>query len=190
LHIVGDGSRQLTRRARLQEPDASRAGRVVAIESANGTNRVVLVDTAGGDMRALTSVDPDVHYAMPRFSPDGSRIAVERWQREGRRDIVVMDTAGSVLVLTDGFGVSSAPAWSPDGRWILFGSDRTGVPNIFAVDVRAATSRGVPAGALLQVTSVLTGAFHPDVSPDRRWSAFANYRHEGFRLERMPFDRS
>src|SRR5690606_32155144 len=89
---------------------------------------------------------------------------------------------------------NTAPAWSPDGRWVLFGSDRSGIPNLYAVDVAAAL-RAHAAGthappALRQVTNVLTGAFQPDVSPDGRTVAFAAYHHDGFRIEVMPFDTS
>src|SRR5690606_32918865 len=102
------------------------------------------------------------------------------------------DTAGSAVVVTDGFGVNAAPVWSPDGRWILFGSDRSGIPNLYAVDaaaaIRSAANGGAPAPGPRQVTNVLTGAFQPDVSPDGRWIAFAAYHHDGFRIERMPFD--
>jgi hypothetical protein len=35
---------------------------------------------------------------------------------------------------------------------------------------------------------VLAGAFQPDVSPDGRTIAYAAYTHDGFRIERMPFD--
>ncbi|HEX6308201.1 MAG TPA: hypothetical protein VFZ69_08445 [Longimicrobiales bacterium] len=193
LHRIGSDDRQITRGARLEQPDISRAGRVVAVENGNGTNRLVLVDTLSGTIRPLTGHEPGRHYALPRFSPSGDRIAVERWSRSGH-DIVVLDTLGSEDVLTDGFGVNAAPAWSPDGRWVLFGSDRSGIPNLYAIDVAAvtrATAPGVrPPTALRQVTNVVTGAFQPDVSADGRWIAFAAYHPDGFRIERMPFDSS
>lgn len=191
LHVIGEQDRQITRRARLEQPDASRDGRIVAIENDDGTNRVVLVDPASRAVRPLTEYDPRRHYALPRFAPAGDRIAVERWSG-GAHDIVVIDTLGSELVLTDGFGVNAAPAWSPDGRWVLFGSDRSGIPNLYAIDVPAVTrgtTPGVrPASALRQVTNVLTGAFQPDISPDGRSIVFAAYHHDGFRIERMSFD--
>jgi len=192
LRIIGADERQLTHASRLQEPDVSRAGRIVAVQNDDGTNRIVLVDPETMEVRALTEYDPDVHWASPRLSPSGDRIAAARWRTGGVYDIVVIDTLGGRLTITDGFGINASPAWSPDGRWLLFSSDRTGVPNIYAADVAEltrATATGVRVGqSLRQVTNVLTGAFQPDVSPDGRWIAYAAYQHDGFHIERMPFD--
>jgi hypothetical protein len=194
LHIIGEDERQLTRGARLQDPDVSRDGRIIAVQNEGGTNRLVMVDAGTGNVRPLTDYDADTHWALPRFQPDGDRIAVARWRTGGAYDIVVLDTLGAALVVTDGLGINAAPAWSPDGRWLLFSSDRSGISNIYAADV-AQLTHDASAGArvqpaLRQVTNVLTGAFHPDVSPDGRWIAYSAYTHEGFRIERMPFDSS
>jgi hypothetical protein len=201
LHAVRPGGgRRLTRAARLQDPDVLPGGTTaVAVENAGGTNRLVVVDLQDGSWRALTGFDPDVHWALPRVSPDGSHIATGRWRTGGLYDIVVLDTLGRIQVeVTDGAGVNAAPAWSPDGQWLLFWSDRTGIPNLYAADMRGTLANDAgasPAGAvppdrpsLRQVTNVLTGAYHPDVSPDARWIVFAAYHHDGFRIERMPFD--
>lgn len=185
--VVGpDGTDRLTRAQRLQNVDVGRSGAAVAIENAGGTNRVVLLDPATGSHRAVTGFDADTHWALPRLDPQGRRIAVGRWQTGGRHDIVVMDTLGQVqhtITAGDAAGasaISASPAWSPDGEWILFWSDRTGIPNLFA-------SRPDGTG-LRQLTNVLTGAFHPDVAPDGRSIAFSAYHHDGFRVELMPFD--
>jgi Tol biopolymer transport system component len=192
LRTIGDDERQLTRGARLQDPDVSRAGRIVAVQNEDGTNRIVLVDPDTKEVRPVTEYDPDVHWASPRLSPAGDRIAAARWRTGGAYDIVVIDTLGARLAVTDGFGINASPAWSPDGRWLLFSSDRTGVPNIYAADVaaltRAAATGGSAAPSLRQVTNVLTGAVQPDVSPDGRWIAYAAYQHDGFHIERMPLD--
>jgi hypothetical protein len=188
----GDRSR-LTHGARLQEPDAARDGRrVVAVENLAGTNRLVLVDPATGAQRPITAFEPNIHWALPRWSPDGSRIAAGRWQTGGRYDIVVVDTLGVVQrEITDGVGVNASPAWSPDGRWLLFSSDRTGISNLYAADITLLGNNGASAASparLRQITNVLTGAFYPDVSPDGRSIVFSMYHHDGFALERIPFD--
>ncbi|HSJ06948.1 MAG TPA: hypothetical protein VK936_09605 [Longimicrobiales bacterium] len=198
LVILEGGDRRLTRGARLHDPDVSRDGdRVVAVESREGTNRLVLLQPDGGGARPVTAFDPDVHWALPRFSPGGEFIAAGRWRTGGAYDVVVLDTLGVLRgEVTRGPGISAAPAWSPDGRWLLFWSDRTGIPNLYAADmdalrVEAVTGQrdDVAAGPpLRQVTNVLTGAFFPDVSPDGRWIAFSAYHHDGFHIERVPFD--
>jgi hypothetical protein len=178
-----DGERERrTRGARIWETDLSRDGRsVVGVGDAGGTNALVLHDLASGRTRALLPPSPDRHWSLPRWSPDGSRIAVGRWSPGGYYDVVLVDTAGTVTrELTHDRAVDAAPAWSPDGRWVVFSSDRTGIPNLYAFDLRD--------GRLLQVTDLLTGAAEPDVSPDGRWIAFAYYRADGWHIARVPFE--
>ncbi|MEX0907731.1 MAG: hypothetical protein WD054_05325 [Gemmatimonadota bacterium] len=182
LYIVSDGSEQrVTRAARLHDVDVARSGRAVAVETHGGTNRLVLLEPSTGDRRPLTGFEPGTLWSLPRFSPDGDRIAAGRWRSGGHYDTVVLDTIGGApAVLDAGGGISAAPVWSPDGRWLLFWSDRTGIANLFAIDTARTTLR--------QVTNVLTGAFFPDISPDGRFIAFSTYHHNGFRIERIPFD--
>ncbi|HEX6363480.1 MAG TPA: hypothetical protein VFZ93_11010, partial [Albitalea sp.] len=177
--IDDDGEHRLTHGARVQDPDVSRTGRIVAIENGAGTTWPVLVD-ADGSRRALTGAMPDVHWAFPRWAPDGGRIALSRFTR-GRYAIVVLDTLGRTLHEIDDDGVATSPAWSPDGRTLVWSSDRSGIANLYAAEVAA----GAP---LRQVTQVVTGAFTPDIAPDGEWLYFAHYAADGFHITRIPYD--
>lgn len=182
------GERRLTSGARLGEADVALDGRtVVAVQYTGGTNRLVVHDLETGQIRALTEARPNVHWSLPRWSPDGRRIAVARWL-DGENGIVVLDREGRVTHrLSRGRGMDLAPTWSPDGRFVLFSSDRDGITNLYAVDLEVLEG-GDDADALWQVTNLLTGAFYPEVSPDGRWIYFAAYDVDGFHLERMAFD--
>jgi Tol biopolymer transport system component len=173
---------QITRAARIWDPSLHPDGeRAVAVENAGGTNVLVSVDLRSGERRALTAPSLDVHWAFPRWSPRGDRIAVSRWRAGGFYDVVLLDPDGSVVrELTADRAVDGSPAWSPDGRYVVFGSDRTGIANLYAFDLQE--------DRLLQVTNVLTGAFQPDVSPDGRWIAFSYYRVDGYAIARIPFE--
>ena len=72
------------------------------------------------------------------------------------------------------------PRFTPDGRFVVFASDRTGIANIFAYEL--ATKR------LFQVTNVLSGAYQPAISPDGRRLVFTGFTSDGFDLWTMPFD--
>lgn len=193
------GETRLTTGTRIQDPDIDNAGsRMVAVQNEAGNTRLVLLSRSGDSLRALTAYQHGTQWSMPRWSPDGSRIAVTRWQN-GSHDIVLVDTTGIVLPLTADPAIDGTPAWSPDGRFVLFRSDRTGIPNLFAADVASAADLKSAAGLkppnetpgrarIFQVTSVLTGAFDPDVSPDARHIYFVAYHADGFRIERMPYD--
>ena len=174
--------RRLTRGARLAEPDPHPDGRrLVAVADASGTNVLALYDLASGATRAITAASLDVQWSLPRWSPGGELIAASRWRAPGLRDVVVLDGTGAVVrEITSDRAVDTAPAWSPDGRYLLFSSDRTGIADLYAYEMAS--------GRLFQVTRVLTGAFEPDVSPDGRWIAFSYYRADGYHVARIPFD--
>jgi hypothetical protein len=174
--------RQITRGARLREPAVSPDGRTVAaIRSVAGASTLLLMDLESGRERELTRPDVDVAWGSPAWAPDGARLAAVRWRSGGWLDVVILDTAGAVLrEITSSRAVDDAPTWTPDGRHLLFSSDRTGITNLYAVDLAT--------GTLRQVTNVLSGAFQPSVSANGRWIAFSLYTAEGYRLARIPFD--
>jgi Tol biopolymer transport system component len=185
LYVVrpnGDRDR-ITSGARLMDPDVHPAsGRIVAVRGGGGTNVPVVMAADGSGARELATPSPDVHWSRPRWSPDGTRIAVSRWRTGALYDVVVLDAATGQVVreLTSDRAVDSSPAWSPDGRYVVFSSDRSGISNLYAYDLTD--------GRLQRITNVLTGAFDPDVSPDGRWIALTLYRADGYHLARMPFD--
>lgn len=180
--ITPGGHRErLTHGARLMEPDVARDGRIVAVRSGGGTTVPVIAGRDGAEPRELVPASLDVQWAFPRWSPDGTRIAIDRWRAGGYHDVVIIDPAGRVVTqVTDDRAVDMAAAWSPDGRYLLFSSDRTGIANLYAWDGRD--------GRLMQVTNVVTGAFQPDVSPDGKWLAFQYYRGDGYHVALLPFD--
>jgi len=186
LDLDGE-ARQITFGGRLDHPDVHPSGReAVAVQEEGGTNRMVLVDLPGGAIRPLTELDPFVHWAYPRWSPDGRWIAVARWTTGAYLDLVILDEDGKVVhEVTRDRAVDNAPAWSPDGRWLLWASDRSGIPNLHAVEIDPET--GSP-GSRRQVTNVLGGAAYPSVDATGRWIYFSGYRAGGWYVERIPLD--
>ena len=128
---------------------------------------------------------PGVQVFSPALSPDGGRLAFAV-QEAGRRDIALLDGERLVRV-TDDAAVDASPAFTPDGAWLLFSSDRGGVYNLYAWPV-ARCLAGADGCALRQVTNVETGAFQPAVSPDGKTIAFVTYSRDGYDLATVPFE--
>ncbi len=152
---------------------------MAAVQSHEGGIRLVVHDLETHETRVLADAAPGDAFDGPRWGPDGRTIAAGRYVG-GRVDMVVVDVAtGAVRTLTDDDALDLSPAWSPDGRWLLWWSDRSGIPNILAAPMDGD-------GDIRQVTNVLTGAFDPEVSPDGRTLYTSVYHHDGWRIEAMP----
>lgn len=72
----------------------------------------------------------------PTLSPDGRRIAFR-----GLNDIWTMRIGGRPVPLTRDQSWKSDPAWSPDGRWLSYSSDRGGKLDIWLRDLRTGSDR-------------------------------------------------
>ncbi len=154
LDRVRTSVRRLTREARLVDPDLSPDGTRLAVVRTRPAGRELLILDATGLLTTRTPLrtgglpivarfgdDGDV-FAMPRWSPDGTRLAVERRRLYGPSEIVVLNSDLS----QDGPPISSrgrntTPEWTADGAQILFSSDRDGGPfALFAAPVGGGTS--------------------------------------------------
>jgi Tol biopolymer transport system component len=189
VHVrSADGDdRRVTDAGRVDHPSPSPDGRAaVAVQFEAGRARLVEVDLASGEIRALPGAEPAAHWAFPRVSPNGRWIAASRWLQGAFFDVVILDRSGRLVAeVTRDRALDMAPAWSADGRWLLWGSDRSGVPNVMAASVDPASGL---AGEVRQVTNVLTGAAFPSADPAGRWIYMSVYHADGWDVERVPFD--
>jgi dipeptidyl aminopeptidase/acylaminoacyl peptidase len=134
-------------------PDARRLAYVAP--GAGGRSDLHVVDADGMNGAALTRT-PRASELAADWSPDGRRLVIQRDRRlfvvdaDGRRDRLL--TAGV------------SPVWSPRGGRIAFISDRTGVPELYAIDDNG---RG-----LRRLTTLSEAVTDPAWSPDGRRVAF------------------
>jgi Tol biopolymer transport system component len=103
--------------------------RVLAVADVDGSASAVLISTLDGSLEALKTFDWRSPLEM-RFSPDGRHIAYDLPLREDSadRDIFLLEVdGGRETPLVEGPGIDRVLDWTPDGRWLLFDSDR-GLP--------------------------------------------------------------
>ena len=87
--------RRITRGARLTDVSVAGQGNwAVAVQEGGGTNGLVRVDLATGDLTPLRAPETDVYWSFPAVSPDAKWIAVSRWKPGAHLDVVVLDAQG------------------------------------------------------------------------------------------------
>ena len=184
--LTPEGSvRRVTDGARVASPSAEPAGgRAVAVMDGGGTNGLMRVDLGNGALEEIVAPAADTYWAWPAVSPDGRWIAASRWAG-GRHDVVILDADGRLVhAVTRDRALDMAPAWSADGRHLVWSSDRTGIPNVLAVEIDPRTGAAGPPRLL---TNVRTGAAFPRVDPAGEWLYFSGYHVDGWEIERVPF---
>lgn len=70
-------------------------------------------------------------YRVPRISPDGKKVAVSKYEGENY-DIWVYDVERGTLTRLTFEGSNTTPAWTPDGKRLLFCSNRARVYDIYS----------------------------------------------------------
>ena len=176
--------RRLTKGARLSLPDArKRDGAIVAVQTLPAATRLVRVSRDGKVITPITEGSMDLQWSEPRWSNAGDRIAAVRWTRGGMTDIVVLDTAGKEITsFARAHAVQSGASWSSDDSEILYSSDRTGQPQLYAQVL--APADGVPPGEH-RLSSTATGLFEPQLSRDSLVAAVL-LRGDGYHLGVAP----
>ena len=139
-------------------------GKFLAFADSHGeTNHtwISLLSLADSSTRQVTFPSgPEIDYS-PAFSPDGSTLAFVRGSIVGVvSDLYVVPTVGGVAkrLTFDNTWILGSPTWTPDGRDIVFSSDRGGGLN--------GLWRVSPTGGPLRpVASVGVIAWSPSISP-------------------------
>jgi len=116
-------------------------------------NKIVLVSVADGSVRVLKTLDKyygnrhSSWYAPEgmSFSPDGRYIVYDYPQKEDSHDISLISTDGSrEIPLVEHPANDHVLGWAPDGRNILFASDRTGNHDTWVIRVTDGKPQGTP----------------------------------------------
>jgi Tol biopolymer transport system component len=170
IYVVGADGTNVTRLTATPGRDAHPAfspdGTRIAFQSPRdgGHTRIFLMDLDGSDQRAITSNTG--FCGVPVWSPDGARLAFQcssdstkLGEQEAPWRIHLLDVAtGAMERRTHGPGNDQVPNWSPDGGELVFFSDRSGIDQLYALELATNRTRQITK----EPGSHRSGAFSPD----------------------------
>ncbi len=154
-------------------PDGSK---IVFTFEHDGTLNLGTVDSAGNNFRQLTPFVNGEQTYHPNWSPDGKLIVFGYSVKDGQDVARIPCDSGAVEFLIPGEDDSRDPVYTKDGSAVIFSSDRTGIFNLYRLELTN--------GTISQLTNVLGGTFMPTV--DRNGSIiYAGYTSEGYKLRML-----
>jgi serine/threonine protein kinase/Tol biopolymer transport system component len=134
-------------------------GRIVYASDASGNRDLWIMDQDGGNQKQITSESGD--NVQPTVSPDGRYIVFVSDRKDVRHNLWRIDIdGGNARQLTNG-NFDRNPAFSPDGRWIIYASMGASHPNLWKVSIDG--------GEPVKLTDKYSVA--PIVSPDGKFIA-------------------
>jgi len=145
-------------------------GRIVFVSERSGAPQVYTIAPAGeGERRLATGPGAGFPAAL---SPDGRTLAAvavrEQGGDHGEQLVVVPLDGGAAHPLGPASSRARSPSWSPDGRWLVFESDRESFRDLYRINLDGS--------GLRRLTENREGNFDPAVSPDGRRIAFVSSR--------------
>jgi len=118
--------------------------------------------SASGGFRPLVDAGVGELPARPTWSRKGEGLVYAR----GGDLWWIASAGGAPVRLTGGVAHETEPAFSPNGRWLCFVSDSTGVANVWVARFTLDRKRGPALGAWRPATASLQPVFDPAWTPD------------------------
>ncbi|MEM1126534.1 MAG: hypothetical protein AAGI71_07780 [Bacteroidota bacterium] len=166
---------RLTTDARATHPRYSPDGtRIAYVQQSDGSTNLMVLHLADQRVEQLTNFQNGEQVSDPAWNPAGTTVAFSRSGLDHGRDLYQVDVATRTMrPLRATPADERDPAWGPDGRYLYFSADDTGIFNLYRLPVD-----GGPAELLTQVVG---GAFMPHVRADGA-VAFARFEAEGYKV--------
>ncbi len=131
---------------KLFPTDWSKDGKKILcfLEAEDRTMRIGTIAT-DGQVKVLASGNQAEFVSEPKFSPDGNYVAFSRKDEKGNSDIYLLTSDGSRQeILASHPGRDEYPVWSPDGRYLVFLSDRNRSADLWGIQIDHGKAVGAP----------------------------------------------
>ncbi|MDX9722296.1 MAG: BamA/TamA family outer membrane protein [Myxococcota bacterium] len=180
---------RLTTGQRARDPVFSPDGkRLVFVGFTHGGSHLfeLELDTLAQDAAAtperLLSGAPFEQFYTPRFSADGTQLAVVRFlPSEQQRDLFIYDLSAQRFErITNNDALEYEPSFSPDGRWLVYVSDRDGQHQLYAFDLLRRQE--------LRLSHVTHGVFAPAFDGEGKRLFASVYSARGYDLGCFDFE--
>jgi Tol biopolymer transport system component/predicted Ser/Thr protein kinase len=165
-----------------EQPAFSPDGKLLAYVTDERGNLDIVVQPRGGGT-PIRVAETDADEAQPAWSPDGARLAFCSARDHGGRlnfalgqEVLteLVDGRGGDLFIAPALGGTAVklvedgyyPAWSPDGKRIVFQSNRGGQWDLWTI-----SSGG---GQPVRLTNDAEFDYQPSWSPDGKWIAYGS----------------
>jgi Tol biopolymer transport system component len=116
----------------------------VVVNQAEATLSMVTLPAQGGEPHTIVSGNEKELGESARFSPNGEYIVGFK-TKEGNTDVYIWPVEGGKEIrVTDHPAEDQYPFWSPDGKYIIFVSDRAKTKDIWAIPMKGPNPAGAP----------------------------------------------
>jgi Tol biopolymer transport system component len=121
---------------------------ILAFREGNKASELTVISTADGSVRILGNISIPTGWLRASFSPDGRFVAFSSVLDEGSRhqgEVRLMTADGRDEVVVAGHPAEDRLlGWTPDGRILVFLSDRSGTWDIWTVHITEGKQQGEP----------------------------------------------
>ncbi|MDR1784624.1 MAG: Tol-Pal system beta propeller repeat protein TolB [Endomicrobium sp.] len=141
INTHGDVLQRITENIYIDtSPSFAPNGQEIAfISDRSGYPQLYIMNISGKNVRRLTTNGP---CDSPSWSPRGDKIAFTMKQVRGNYDLYIYDLpTRKVTRLTQNQRNNENPTWSPDGRFLVFYSNRSGRGEIYIIAIDGSGTR-------------------------------------------------
>jgi serine/threonine protein kinase len=144
-----------------------------------GPEEIWLMDLESRQLERLQFPGEDLGISIPHWFPDGQRLMVTRFFREGNQFwLIAVDGSRIEQITPVSRELGAYAAISPDGKTLMLEKRLSGFVQLFRFDVETRQER--------QLTSSPIEKFDTFWSPDGRWLAFTALEGNQYQVRRIP----